>query len=228
MSWPYPQQTLCSGTSEAPRSVSRVSSVVGLHLEGQRGITRALPARRQSSSSASISHALLLLHLSPCGRHLTPCATKCGAWHTPCRHVPHTMCHAPHTKRAPAAVISRVARPHDAMGSVRHMSHAALLRTRGRQAVAAMHLTLGAHGEAFHSAHQLLPARASVAPVCQGRAQTTDAAVRALPPLRRRYALASNPPLGPACTHLHGQTSSSYRRTSEQCFSAARSQDPPC
>ena len=228
MSWPHPQQTLCSGTSEAPQSVSRVSSVVGLHLEAQRGITRALPARRQSSSSASISHALLLLHLSPCGRHLTPCATKCGAWHTPCRHVPHTMCHAPHTKRAPAAVISRVARPHDAMGSVHHMSHAALLRTGCRQAVAAMHLTLGAHGEAFHSAHQLLPARARVAPACQGRAQTTDAAVCALPPLRRRYALASNPPLGPACIHLHGQTSSSYRRTSEQCFSAAHSQDPPC
>ena len=51
------------------------------------------------------------------------------------------------------------------------MSHAALLRTGGRQAVAAMHLTLGAHGEAFHSAHQLLPARARVAPACQGRAQ---------------------------------------------------------
>ena len=29
--------------------------------------------------------------------------------------------------------------------------------------------------------------------------KTTGAAVRALPPLRRRYALASNPPLGPAC-----------------------------
>ena len=51
------------------------------------------------------------------------------------------------------------------------MSHAALLRTGGRQAVATMHLTLGAHGEAFHSAHQLLPARARVAPACQGRAQ---------------------------------------------------------
>ena len=110
------------------------------------------------------------------------------------------------------------------------MSHAALLRTRGRQAVAAMHLTLGAHGEAFHSAHQLLPARARVAPACQGRAQTTDAAVRALPPQRRRYALAPNPPIAslPSCSHLHGQTSSSYRRTSEQCFSAAHSPDPPC
>ena len=112
------------------------------------------------------------------------------------------------------------------------MSHAALLRTGGRQAVATMHLTLGAHGEAFHSAHQLPPARARVAPACQGRAQTTDAAVRALPPLRRRYALASNPPNSraslPSCIHLHGHTSSSYRRTSEQCFSAAHSPDPPC
>ena len=82
------------------------------------------------------------------------------------------------------------------------MSHAAVLRTRGRQAVAAMHLTLGAHGEAFHSAHQLLPARARVAPACQARAQTTDAAVRALPPLRRRYSthwLPTRPTLGPAC-----------------------------
>ena len=202
MSWPHPQQTLCSGTSEAPQSVSRVSSVVGLHLEGQRGITRALPARRQSSSSASISHALLLLHLSPCGRHLTPCATKCGAWHTPCRHVPHTMCHAPHTKRAPAAVISRVARPHDAMGSVHHMSHAALLRTGGRQAVATMHLTLGAHGEAFHSAHQLLPARARVAPACQGRAQNNGRSsarpAAATPPLRTGFQSASRASL-PSC-----------------------------
>jgi hypothetical protein len=112
------------------------------------------------------------------------------------------VCHAPHTKQAPAAVTSRVARPHDAMGSVRHMSHAALLRARGLQAVAAMHLTLGAHGEAFHTAHQLLPARASVAPACQGRAQTTDAAARALPPLKpplRTGFQSAQPPLGLAC-----------------------------
>ena len=195
------------------RDNARVTSTASVELLGLH-----LPRAAAAAPVAMRSPSHTMCHQMRCVAHtMSPCAT-------------HSMCHAPHTKRAPAAVISRVARPHDAMGSVHHMSHAALLRTRGRQAVAAMHLTLGAHGEAFHSAHQLLPARASVAPACQGRAQTTDAAVRALPPLRRRYALASNPPLGPACpaAHLHGHTSSSYRRTSEQCFSAAHSPDPPC
>ena len=68
------------------------------------------------------------------------------------------------------------------------MSHAALLRTGGRQAVATMHLTLGAHGEAFHSAHQLLPARARRA--CVPRPRSKQRTQQCAP--CRRYAAATH------------------------------------
>ena len=73
MSWPHPQK-LFSGTSEAPQSVSRVSSVVGLH----RG-----PARDNARVTSTASVELLGLHL-PRAAAAAPVAMRSPS---------HTMCH---------------------------------------------------------------------------------------------------------------------------------------
>lgn len=192
--------------------MSRVSSVVGLHRGPAREIQRALPALRQSSSSASISHVLLLLHLSPCGRHCVPrTAYQAGAGGRHLPRGPAAWCYGERASHVTCCVAASPKPPSgrsdapDSWRAWRGVPHGPPTPSGARERRACVPRPRSNNG------------RSSARPAA---AKTTATHWLPIRPTASRASL-------PSCTHLHGQTSSSYRRTSEQCFSAAHSPDPP-